>query len=60
MLEVGETVMVRDPAIRAEYHVEPAKIVEVKTCPSLLRMQYLLEFTNGRQEWFNQWDLKKE
>jgi hypothetical protein len=52
--------MVRDPWIRADYQVPPAKIVEVKSCPVLHRKTYLLEFVNGKQEWFDHWSLKVE
>jgi len=60
MIQVGEMVMVRDPAITEEYHVPPAKVVEVRRCPVLLTTECLLEFDNGKREWFNTIWLKKE
>ena len=60
MLKVGDMVMVRDPSIKEDYHVPPARIVEIKECVPLFRKSFLLEFKNGKREWFDQWELKKE
>jgi hypothetical protein len=60
MMKVGDLVMVRDPWIIADYHVPQARIVEVKECPVLHRKTYLLEFVNGKREWFDHFTLKVE
>lgn len=60
MLKVGDTVMVRDPSIKEDYHVPPAIIKGMKSCPVLFSKQYLLEFENGKQEWFLHWELKTQ